>query len=122
MNPATDFNLESKTPDMKTVASHIRALAQSHRGDCLALLDLLREIENLHREIRDGLFLETLPDNRQALYALLRDIEASGGWPYIERMKLRSLLANFSPEEADNPYSEGAISPETYPLESESEG
>jgi hypothetical protein len=40
------------------------------------------------------LFQASLPDNRQALYALLKDIEESGGWPYVERLKLRSLLSN----------------------------
>jgi hypothetical protein len=41
-------------------------------------------------------FQVSLPDNRQALYALLKDIEEEGGWPYIDRMRLRSLLKNFS--------------------------
>jgi hypothetical protein len=39
-----------------------------------------------------------LPDNRQALYSLLRDIEAEGGWPYIERMRLQAFLTNLEQE------------------------
>jgi hypothetical protein len=55
-------------------------------------LALLRQLEKLHKEVRDGAFQESLPDNRQRLYSLLRDIESEGGWPYIERMRLRELF------------------------------
>lgn len=64
------------------------------QGDILAILALLRQLEKLHREVRDGIFQENLPDNRQALYSLLKDIEAEGGWPYIERMRLQDLMVN----------------------------
>lgn len=83
-------------------ATTVQAIAQSHEGNSRALLALLRMIESLHREIRDGLFQQSLPTNRQALYALLRDIEAEGGWPYIHRMKLQSLLANLAENLAEN--------------------
>lgn len=79
--------------DLKVIAVTVQQIAQTHQGDLLALLGLLRILEALHQEIRDGLFQEVLPTNRQALYSLLRDIEAGGGWPYIPRMKLQALLA-----------------------------
>ncbi len=69
------------------------------QGDIVAVLALLRQLEQLHREIRDGIFQKTLPDNRQALYSLLKDIEAEGGWPYIQRMKLLDLMVNLEPSE-----------------------
>ena len=68
-------------------------------SNSLKLLELLRTIEALHREIRDDLFQQSLPDNRQALYALVRDIEAKGGWPYIHRMKLQTLLQGWDAED-----------------------
>ncbi|MBW4695950.1 MAG: hypothetical protein KME27_29905 [Lyngbya sp. HA4199-MV5] len=80
---------------LEAVSDAIRHLAHSREGDNLALLSLLRTLEGLHQEIRDSLFQESLPDSRQGLYSLLKDIEASGGWPYIYRMKLRSLLTKF---------------------------
>jgi hypothetical protein len=89
---AEQLEFESK---LQSLAETIRHLASSQQGDTLALLSLLRTLEGLHQEIRDSLFQDSLPDNRQALYSLLKDIEASGGWPYIHRMKLRSLLSNF---------------------------
>jgi hypothetical protein len=89
---AEQLEFESK---LQTVSETIRNLAHSRAEDNLALLLLLRTLEGLHQEIRDSLFQASLPDSRQALYNLLKDIEASGGWPYIHRMKLRSLLANF---------------------------
>lgn len=89
---AEQLELESQ---LEAVGTAIRNLAHSREGDNLALLSLLRTLEGLHQEIRDSLFQASLPDNRQALYSLLKDIEASGGWPYIHRMKLRSLLTKF---------------------------
>ncbi len=77
---------------LQAITADIRSLASRYPGDSLALLALLRALEQVHREIRENLFQPSLPDNRQALYALLRDIEEEGGWPYIDRMKLRSLL------------------------------
>ncbi len=85
---------ENLSPDLQALARAIEATALSRRGDSLALLDLLRLLEHLHAYIREEWFQEALPENRQRLYALLRDIEVSGGWPYIQRMRLRSLLAN----------------------------
>jgi len=78
--------------NLGAIAQSIRAAASQQQGDSLALLRLLRLLESLHQEIRDGLFQAALPDNRQALYSLLRDIELSGGWPYIYRMKLQAFL------------------------------
>ncbi len=89
----------------------IRAIAQQQEGDSLNLLFVLRELERLHQDICDTWFQDSLPQNRQALYALLRDIEAEGGWPYIHRMRLRSLLVRMAPEDLEAlhiQFSEGA--------------
>jgi hypothetical protein len=90
-----DRSLESGelASKLETIATTVYSVAQSCQGDSIALLALLRQLEQLHREIRDGAFQETLPDNRQQLYSLLKDIESEGGWPYIERMKLQAFLA-----------------------------
>lgn len=80
-------------------AEMFRAVAETNKGNPTELLALLRSLENLHQELREGLFQESLPNNRQRLYNLLREIEANGGWPYIPRMKLASFLENFKPEE-----------------------
>lgn len=89
------FAVEGLELQLQGIADTVRQLAQSHQGDSLALLSILRILENLHGEVRDQWFQPALPDNRQALYSLLRDIEASGGWPYIYRMRLHELLRNF---------------------------
>ena len=96
MSRGTKFQPEQLQHQLQTIAAVVRALAQSCQGDSLDLVRLLRLLEELHREIRDGIFQAALPDNRQALYNLLKDIETEGGWPYIERMRLQAFLANLS--------------------------
>lgn len=83
-------SLESSLQDVSTT---IRSLANHHQGDSLKLLALLRTLESLHQEVRENSFQAALPDNRQALYSLLKDMESSGGWPYIHRMKLQFFLS-----------------------------
>ncbi|MEO1376189.1 MAG: hypothetical protein AAFW70_18125 [Cyanobacteria bacterium J06635_10] len=79
---------------LEEIAESIHEYSLLCQGDILAILALLRQLEKLHREVRDGIFQESLPSNRQALYSLLKDIEAEGGWPYIERMRLQALMVN----------------------------
>jgi hypothetical protein len=88
------LDLENLPTDLQALMTDIEGVAKVRQGDEIALLELLRTLEQLHQRIREGLFREALPTNRQRLYHLLRDIEMSGGWPYIQRMRLRSLLAN----------------------------
>ncbi|AFY32144.1 hypothetical protein [Calothrix sp. PCC 7507] len=86
---------------LQAIATTVHDAAESCQGDSVALLALLRQLEQLHREIRDGSFQDSLPDNRQQLYALLKDIESEGGWPYIERMRLKAFLAKLVQEAND---------------------
>ncbi|GAB4377697.1 MAG: hypothetical protein Kow00121_27890 [Elainellaceae cyanobacterium] len=88
--------------DLDAIATLVKATAQQHQHQSRELLALLRLLEALHKEIRDGLFQDSLPDTRQALYALLRDIEAGGGWPYIHRMKLQAFLSGLPSESEEN--------------------
>ncbi len=82
------------------IANEIREIADRDRDDPLALLYLLRTLEHLHREIQQDYFQAALPNSRQALYTLLRDIEENGGWPYIQRWKLQALFANLAETES----------------------
>jgi hypothetical protein len=93
-------NLESGELSFKlqAIATVVYDAVQSCEGDTVAFLALLRQLELLHREIRDGVFQESLPVNRRQLYSLLKDIESEGGWPYIERRRLQAFLANLSQE------------------------
>jgi hypothetical protein len=98
MNNGKNFDSDKHQASCKAIFESVRELAIDCQGDTHALLALLRLLEQLHREIRDDYFVKTLPDNRQALYALLKDIESEGGWPYIERMKIKALLTNMEQE------------------------
>jgi hypothetical protein len=79
---------------LKDTARNIFALAKQHQQDALLLLSLLRDLEQIHRRIRVDYFESALPQTRNDLYQFVRDIEDKGGWPYIERMRLRDLLKN----------------------------
>ena len=91
-----NFSKDELPPDLRELVDRIAEASQKRDGECLELLQLLRVLEETHRDIHDGSFKESLPDNRQRLYKLLQDIEASGSWPYIPRMHIRSLLQNLS--------------------------
>ena len=91
-----NFPKDELPPDLKALADAIETATAAREGNCLELLQLLRLLEEQHRDIHDNQFHDALPQNRQALYALLQDIEGSGSWPYISRMHIRSLLRNLS--------------------------
>lgn len=79
---------------VQKLSTEIYNLAQENQDDLLFLLFLLRNLEQTHRQIRTEMFETSLPKTRNDLYNLVKDIEEQGGWPYIERMKLQSLLRN----------------------------
>ncbi len=68
------------------------ALASAVASDPDALLELLRQLEHLHRCIQDGPFRNSLPADRSQLFSLLQSMETSGGWPYIPRLQLRTFI------------------------------
>jgi hypothetical protein len=112
MNPDKDLSLNPNlaapkptttvtgaTSHLEQIVAQIQEIAERDRADPLALLLLLRTLEQIHREIQQGYFQSALPNSRQSLFALLRDIEENGGWPYIQRWKLQELLANLPESE-----------------------
>lgn len=97
MNNELEFNTNQVQLD--AIAKLVHDYERNAAGDVRALLNLLRLLEQLHRDLREGSFQTSLPNNRQELYALLRSIEANGGWPYIPRMKLKFLCSHVLAEE-----------------------
>jgi len=102
MNHDQNWASRDLSRPLEAISTAVKDVAQACDGDVIALLALLRHLEELHKEIRDGVFQENLPDNRQRLYSLLRDIESEGGWPYIARMRIQALLVNLSEEVSDD--------------------
>jgi hypothetical protein len=78
--------------DFVAIAACVYHLVEKSEGDAVEQLKILRFLENLHQEIRENHFQPSLPISRHELYALLREMESEGGWPYIPRMQLRALL------------------------------
>ncbi len=76
-------------------------LAIEHQHQTDELLTILRALEELHRHIREDFFQHALPRDRHSLYSLLLEIEEHGGWPYIERMRLQTLLQDMQDLQED---------------------
>lgn len=102
MNQGLKVDSQSFNSRLQQISTAVHNAAQYCQGDVIAILALLRQLEYLHREIRDNDFQNSLPNNRQELYALLKDIESEGGWPYIERMKLQKLFINLTTDDHGN--------------------
>ena len=84
----------SLSPHLQTLVDQVESLATDCQQDYTRLLELLRVLEDLHRHIRIDYFEPALPNTRRGLYGLLKDIEESGGWPYIERGKLGKFIGH----------------------------
>jgi hypothetical protein len=78
--------------ELERIVDLVDTVASKCGEDSDHLLALLRTLEGLHRRICLEQFEPSLPNTRKDLYALLRDIEEGGGWPYIERGKLQTLV------------------------------
>lgn len=98
MEPYSSNFSGEQAADIQAIRFAIQEAARKRDKNCFEILKLLRQLEELHRDIRETFFQESLPTNRQHLYTLLRDIEVNGGWPYIQRMKLKQLLDRADPE------------------------
>jgi hypothetical protein len=48
------------------------------------------------------MFEPALPDTRHRLYLLLKHLEEVGGWPYIERMKIKDMCQTLLSQENKN--------------------
>ena len=96
MTQDPDINSINSDRPLEQTAKDIYVLAEKHRDDSLFLLSLLRDLEQIHRQVRVQYFQAALPETRNDLYRFVKDIEEQGGWPYIERMRLKDLLQNMN--------------------------
>ena len=96
MTQDRDIDFINSDSLLKQTAKDIYVLAEKHSDDSLFLLSLLRDLEQIHRQVRVRYFQSALPETRNDLYRFVKDIEEQGGWPYIERMRLKDLLKNMN--------------------------
>jgi hypothetical protein len=94
MNSDRDSKNSQLEAELQELTTLVWSIAGKYKGDSPSSLFLLRILERLHREIREQIFEPSLPDTRSSLFHLLREIEETGGWPYIERMKLQTFLTH----------------------------
>ena len=100
--PPQSNNMSLEEAKVRELSTQIYNLARQNQDDLLFLLSLLRNLEKTHRQIRTEMFETSLPKTRNDLYNLVKDIEEQGGWPYIERMKLQSILKNIQSDRVDS--------------------
>ncbi len=86
------FSGDNRPADLQQLRVDIKQAAQSRAGDCLALLELLRLLEEMHRQVQDQEFQAALPTTRRSLYTLLQDIEEQGSWPHLPRTQIQMLF------------------------------
>jgi len=79
---------------LMSLSELVGSLVKDNQDNAIALVELLRVLERLHRGITEGAFQQALPQNRQELYKLMRVIEEEGGWPHIPKMRLQMLYAH----------------------------
>ncbi|BAQ64418.1 hypothetical protein [Geminocystis sp. NIES-3709] len=97
----TSTNSSAIENELKKLVGEINCLAEESQENIFDTLLILRELESLHRKIRQEMFEPALPDTRHRLYILLRHLEEVGGWPYIERMKIRDICQKLLPDERE---------------------
>jgi hypothetical protein len=107
--PSPEPEARTGTDPVPAALACLQARSAELEGQPEALLELLRQIEHLHRTIQDGPFRASLPANRNALYQLLSEMERSGGWPYIPRLQLRTFLDLLGSDSAPNDRGESDV-------------
>ena len=100
LSATTDPSLNPKhgsfPASLEEIVIRVNIASTQCDDDPQRLVELLRTLEALHRDIRVNLLEPSLPNSRNDLYELLRDIDETGRWPYIERMKLQAFLKHLS--------------------------
>lgn len=91
----------------------VSGLAQAGDRDPIKLLQILRSLEQTHRQICEDLFMPALPTARHSLFNLLLEIEANGGWPHIYRISLQNLCQNLKEDLAEPTPIEESLDSET---------
>ena len=81
----------SDLSELEVITDRLWQFAEAQPDDPVRLLQILRDLESVHKRIRDDLFQPALPISRHELFNLLRDIETNGGWPHIYRMKINEI-------------------------------
>jgi len=98
----TSNNSSSIENEVKKLVTEIQTIAENSQENIFDLLLILRALESLHSHIRQEMFEPALPDTRHRLYLLLKHLEEVGGWPYIERMKIKDMCQTLLSQENKN--------------------
>lgn len=106
-DPSTEPEQEPTAPGqqqrLKALLAELSSLSLELANQPEALVNLLRQLEQLHRQIQDGPLRGSLPSDRHKLFELLQNLEQSGGWPYIPRPQLHNFLRQLQQQPSEAP-------------------
>ncbi|WP_287128474.1 hypothetical protein [Candidatus Cyanaurora vandensis] len=80
--------------DLTLLKQQISRLATQRAGDLPALRELLYCLEEAFVLVRDGVYMNALPDNRHDLFEVLQEMEDNQSWPILPRVQVQHLLAH----------------------------
>jgi len=87
-----DQSVSLSLDNVEALSAQIKLLALQCKDRPLEILHILRVLEQLHSDICSEIFQPALPNSRHALFDLLKEIEAEGGWPHIYHRNLNQLF------------------------------
>lgn len=77
--------------DLQALQKEVARLAETRNGDFRQLLELLHCLEDSYIYVREGPYMEALPDTRHDLFRLLKVMEQDD-WPLLPKPQIRALL------------------------------
>ncbi|WP_218081910.1 hypothetical protein [Anthocerotibacter panamensis] len=86
--------MNSYPPDLLALKKEIARLTKERNGDLQRLIELLNLLEECYIMIRDGAYMQALPQTRKDLYQTLVEMEEQGTWPILPRNHIQTLLAH----------------------------
>ncbi len=90
---------EYSSPELAALQQDVKDLVVARQGDLRQLLELLHCLEDAYIFIREGAYLEALPQTRNELYKTLREMAESDTRTTLPRPQIQMLLELFQRSE-----------------------
>jgi hypothetical protein len=81
----------SYPPDLQGLQQEVTRLANTRTGNFRELLELLHCLEEVYIFVREGPYMESLPNTRHELHRLLKSMKEDE-WPLLPKPQIQTLL------------------------------